>query len=79
MGDGTAGGCRNFPTFIVNPQYVVELKEDVDNDGKCSVLISLMKIQKRSQKANFKDLSIGFSIYKVEPLLLYLIYQTFCL
>ena len=63
---GTAGGCRNFPTFVKNPQYIVELNEDADGDGKCSCLIALMQKHRRKQKKmGVQDLSIGFSVYKV--------------
>ena len=62
----TAGGCRNYPTFVKNPQYVVELNEDDDGDGKCSVLIALMQKHRRKQKKmGVQELCIGFSIYKV--------------
>ena len=64
--NSTAGGCRNFPTFTSNPQYTVDLEEDADGDGKCSVLIALMQKNRRKQKKmGVQDLCIGFSIYKV--------------
>lgn len=63
---GTAGGCRNFPTFVKNPQYVIDLTEDDDGDGKSSCLIALMQKNRRKQKKmGIQDLCIGFSIYKV--------------
>ena len=63
---GNAGGCRNYPTFVKNPQYIIDLKEDADGDGKCSVLIALMQKHRRKQKKmGVQDLCIGFSIYKV--------------
>lgn len=63
-----AGGCRNYPTFTNNPQFIVELEEDADGDGKCSCLIALMQKHRRKQKKmGLQDLCIGFSIYKVEP------------
>lgn len=66
---GTAGGCRNYPTFVKNPQYVIDLKEDADGDGKCSVLVALMQKHRRKQrKMGVQDLCIGFSIYKVSSL-----------
>ena len=64
----TSGGCRNFPTFHANPQFMMELKEgdDDDDDGKCSVLLALMQKDRRSQRhLGVADLCIGFSVYKV--------------
>lgn len=64
--DGSAGGCRNYPTFVKNPQFIVDLLEDDDGDGKCSCLIALMQKHRRKQKKmGVQDLCIGFSIYKV--------------
>ena len=66
VANNTAGGCRNYPTFVKNPQYVVELSEDDDGDGKCSVLVALMQKHRRKQKKmGVQELCIGFSIYKV--------------
>ena len=65
----TAGGCRNFPTFVNNPQYLVELSEDADGDNKCSVVIALMQKNRRAQKnMGVQELCIGYTIYKVSPL-----------
>ena len=62
----TAGGCRNYPTFVKNPQFVIDLLEDSDGDGKCSCLVALMQKHRRKQKKmGVQDLCIGFSIYKV--------------
>ena len=62
----TAGGCQDYPTFTDNPQYVIELQEDADGDGKCSVLIAMMqKIRKQQRKMGVQDLHIGYAIYKV--------------
>ncbi|KAI6657713.1 Calpain-9-like [Oopsacas minuta] len=62
---GTAGGCLNFPTFCNNPQISIELREDANADGKCSVIIALMQKDCRAQKClGFQSNSIGFSIYK---------------
>ena len=67
--EGTAGGCRDYPTFANNPQYVVELHEDADGDGKCSILIALMqKNRKKQRKMGIQDLCIGYAIYKVDTL-----------
>jgi len=65
----TAGGCRNFPTFTDNPQFVIDLTEDADGDGKCSVLIALMQKNRRQQKKlGVRDLCIGYAVYKVKLL-----------
>ena len=70
---GTAGGCRNFPTFVENTQYVIELAEDADGDGKCSCLIALMQKHRRKQKKmGVQDLCIGFSVYKVSACGMYM-------
>ena len=62
----TAGGCHDYPTFTDNPQYVIELQEDADGDGKCSVLIAMMqKIRKQQRRMGVQDLHIGYAIYKV--------------
>lgn len=64
---GNAGGCRNYPTFSKNPQFVIELTEDDDEDGKCSCLVSLMQKNRRKQKKmGVQELCIGYSIYKVQ-------------
>ena len=63
---GTAGGCRNYPTFVKNPQFIIDLEEDDDGDGKCSCLVAVMQKNRRKQrKMGVQDLCIGFSIYKV--------------
>ena len=63
----TDGGCRNFPTFTSNPQYIVDLTEDADGNGKSSCLVALMQKNRRKQKKlGVQDLCIGFSIYKVQ-------------
>lgn len=67
----SAGGCRNYPTFTNNPQFIVDLLEDDDGDGKCSCLVALMQKHRRKQKKmGVQDLCIGFSIYKVTNLTL---------
>lgn len=61
----SAGGCRNYPTFVNNPQYIIDLLEDDDGDGKCSCLIALMQKNRRKQKKmGVQELCIGFSVYK---------------
>ena len=62
----TAGGSQKHPTFTNNPQYVVELHEDADGDGKCSVLIAIMqKNRKKQRRMGMQDLHIGYAVYKV--------------
>jgi Ca2+-binding EF-hand superfamily protein len=62
---GTGGGCRNYPSFTDNPQFIIDLTEDADGDGKCSCLIALMQKHRRKQKKmGVQDLCIGFSVYK---------------
>ena len=44
----------------------MELYEDADGDGKCSVLIALMQKHRRQQKKlGVRDLCIGYAVYKV--------------
>ena len=65
VGDKT-GGCRNYDTFTNNPQFIVNLDEDDDGDGKSSCLIALMQKNRRKQKTlGVQELCIGFSVYKV--------------
>ena len=69
---GTAGGCRNYPTFVKNPQFIIDLEEDDDGDGKCSCLVALMQKHRRKQKKmGIQDLCIGFSVYKVPSFLIW--------
>ena len=66
---GTDGGCRNYPTFVNNPQYIIDLTEDDDGDGKSSCLIALMQKNRRKQKKmGVQELCIGFSLYKVNEI-----------
>ncbi|XP_075462986.1 calpain-2 catalytic subunit-like isoform X2 [Ascaphus truei] len=65
-----AGGCRNYRgTFWTNPQYLVTLKEedeDEEEDGWCTLLVSLMQRNRRQGRAIGRDfLVIGFEIYQV--------------
>ncbi|XP_013421779.1 calpain-A [Lingula anatina] len=75
--DISAGGCRNdLASFATNPQYLLTLTEpddfdssidDLDDEGKCSVVIALMQEHRRSQRhLGVKMLQIGFVIYKTE-------------
>eukprot|EP00731_Ephydatia_muelleri_P022871 Em0015g454a len=65
VANGTAGGCRNNATFTKNPQFVLELKEDDDGDGKCSCTIALMQKNRRKQKKlGIQELCIGLAVYK---------------
>lgn len=62
----TAGGSHEHPTFTNNPQYVIELQEDADGDGKCALLIAMMqKNRKQQRRMGIQDLHIGYAIYKV--------------
>lgn len=64
----TAGGCRNNPnTFHTNPQFRITLEDDINNDGKCTMIVSLMQSERRKQKrVGGQNLTIGFAIYKVK-------------
>lgn len=56
------GGCETHPTFLNNPQYVFDIKEEND-----SVMVSLEQDDQRSDKKMGSDLlEIGFHIMKVE-------------
>ncbi|XP_032221730.2 calpain-A isoform X2 [Nematostella vectensis] len=62
----TAGGCRNFiASFYTNPQFRVCLKNpDDDDDELCTVIVSLMRVD-RSHRVKIPDRApIGFAIYK---------------
>ena len=49
-----------------NPQFIIDLEEDDDGDGKCSCLVAVMQKNRRKQrKMGVQDLCIGFSVYKV--------------
>eukprot|EP00118_Oscarella_pearsei_P028840 m.3059 g.3059 ORF g.3059 m.3059 type:complete len:660 (+) comp9038_c0_seq1:64-2043(+) len=64
----SAGGCRNFPTFEKNPQFIVDLSEadDGDEDGLCSVVFAVMQKDRRAKRhLGAQDLCVGLSIYKV--------------
>ncbi|XP_065562640.1 calpain-B-like isoform X7 [Artemia franciscana] len=64
----TAGGCRNnLQTFWTNPQFRMTLEDcDEDEDDKCTLIVSLMQKNRRSQrKAGLDLLTIGFAIYAI--------------
>lgn len=65
--DATAGGCRNFiDTFHINPQIRIHLEDpdEDDDDDLCSLVASLMRIDRKRTPANERP-PIGFAIYKV--------------
>ncbi|KAL5477346.1 hypothetical protein EMCRGX_G024135 [Ephydatia muelleri] len=58
----TAGGCINNPaSFVTNPQFVVELGDSGDGDGKCLCTIALT--QKYRRRMGLKELPIGIMLY----------------
>ncbi|XP_006898100.1 PREDICTED: calpain-2 catalytic subunit [Elephantulus edwardii] len=67
----TAGGCRNYPnTFWMNPQYLVKLEEEDEDeeDGErgCTFLVGLIQKHRRRQRKMGEDMhTIGFGIYEV--------------
>jgi calpain len=58
-----------FPeTFAFNPQYIIELnhQDEDDDDGKCTVIVALMQKNRRAQrKLGVECLTVGFAIYHV--------------
>ena len=46
-----------------NPQFLVELKDSGDGDGKCLCIIALT--QKYRRRQGLQELPIGFIIYHV--------------
>ncbi|XP_063287355.1 calpain-2 catalytic subunit-like [Pelobates fuscus] len=63
-----AGGCRNYTsTFWTNPQFLVTLREeDEDEAGICTLLVSLMQKDRRQKRSVGRDfLIIGFEIFQV--------------
>ena len=67
----TAGGCSNYPeTFAKNQKYLISLEGDADEDGKCSLIVSLMQKDRRQlRRQGLQLLTIGFAIYKVEQII----------
>uniref|UniRef100_H3CHJ6 calpain-2 n=1 Tax=Tetraodon nigroviridis TaxID=99883 RepID=H3CHJ6_TETNG len=65
----TAGGCRNHPyTFWTNPQFVISLQEDEEDDGEdgCSFVVGLIQKNRRKLRKQGEDMhTIGFAIYEV--------------
>ncbi|XP_077992881.1 calpain-A-like [Glandiceps talaboti] len=73
----TAGGSRNdLQSFIKNPQFVFTLTEadswdpeedDIEEKGKCSVVIALMQeYRRKNRQLPTKYHQIGFTIYKTD-------------
>ncbi|KAI5937780.1 calpain-2 catalytic subunit isoform X1 [Manis javanica] len=67
----TAGGCRNYPnTFWMNPQYLVKLEEEDEDqengESGCTFLVGLIQKHRRRQRKMGEDMhTIGFGIYEV--------------
>ena len=66
----SAGGCRNFKdTFHSNPQYKVHLEDPDDDDeeiNNCSIVLGLIQKGRRNiKRVGAQNLTIGFSIYKL--------------
>jgi len=65
----TAGGCRNYRSFYINPQYRIHIDEpdDDDEDGKATIIIGLMQKDRRKMRREGKDNhAIGYAIYQVD-------------
>jgi len=66
----SAGGCRNFlETFVLNPQYIVELgdPDDEEEDELCTLIVSLMQMNRRAMRdEGLGYLSVGFVIYRLK-------------
>ncbi|XP_073072777.1 calpain-2 catalytic subunit isoform X2 [Manis javanica] len=67
----TAGGCRNYPnTFWMNPQYLVKLEEEDEDqengESGCTFLVGLIQKHRRRQRKMGEDMhTIGFGIYEM--------------
>ncbi|OTF81040.1 hypothetical protein BLA29_000629 [Euroglyphus maynei] len=63
----SAGGCRNhLDTFYLNPQYMITLTDQDDDDELCTCVIALMQKNHRiKRKMGLDNLTIGFVIYEV--------------
>ncbi|UXI16507.1 Serine-arginine protein 55 [Sarcoptes scabiei] len=64
----SAGGCRNhLETFYLNPQYMITLEEQDDDDELCTCVVALMQKNHRiKRKMGLDNLTIGFVIYEVK-------------
>lgn len=66
---GTAGGCRNNPSFPNNPQYGMYLRivdGTVEHDGKCTVIAAVLQKYRRELRVQGLDsLPIGFLVYEM--------------
>ncbi|KAM9787393.1 calpain-1 catalytic subunit-like isoform 1-T1 [Syngnathus typhle] len=67
----TAGGCMNEQSFWTNPQYRVSI-EQVHSGTQCApkqgernMLVSLMQMPDKRNRALVKNLHIGFSVFQV--------------
>ncbi|KAI4469989.1 calpain [Holotrichia oblita] len=63
----TAGGSKPIESLAKNPQYLVTLEQpDSNGSGKCSVIISLMQRNRRSQRhKGLLNLAIGYDVRRV--------------
>ncbi|VDN12217.1 unnamed protein product [Dibothriocephalus latus] len=64
----SAGGCANYPdTYWTNPQYRITVTDSdpTDDDELCTVTIGLMQMGAR--KSGESNLTIGFSVYELDP------------
>ncbi|XP_075591567.1 calpain-B isoform X6 [Dermatophagoides farinae] len=63
----SAGGCRNhLNTFYLNPQYMITLTDQDDDDELCTCVVALMQKNHRiKRKMGLDNLTIGFVIYEV--------------
>lgn len=66
---GTAGGCRNYPTFIDNPQFgtLISVANSPEADGKCTLICAvLQKFRRELRAVGLDDLPIGFAVYPLQ-------------
>ncbi|XP_069135240.1 calpain-A-like [Argopecten irradians] len=76
LGRTAGGSIYDLARFSTNPQYVLtllepddfdETKDDPENEGLCTIVISLMQEHRRSKRnVKVKSLQIGFFIYKIQ-------------
>ncbi|CAD5219944.1 unnamed protein product [Bursaphelenchus okinawaensis] len=66
---GTAGGCKNNPSYPNNPQYGAKLSvgtNTVEADGKATVIVALLQKYRRELRVSGLDnLAIGFAVYEL--------------